>query len=229
MAKCPFAEQKPISGTSGAYVAGPFRIVHHTTEGSSAAGAMAAYQAKRADPHFTVEGANIFQHIDTGTAARALRNADGGVQTNRHSAIQIEVVGFAGKAKSRMTLTSLARLCRWIEKTHDVPRNWPSGPPKPATAAGGDPGGHNRSAVIWAGKGGHYGHSQVPENTHWDPAYSKVEADFLMAAEFGADGLLSNASDPIVKALLDRPAQPAFADAPVEVMEDHFDVGESDD
>jgi hypothetical protein len=28
---------------------------------------------------------------------------------------------------------------------------------------------------VWDGTGGHYGHSQVPENTHWDPAYTDAE------------------------------------------------------
>ena len=35
MAICPFADQHPISGSSGAYKTGPFKIVHHTTEGEA--------------------------------------------------------------------------------------------------------------------------------------------------------------------------------------------------
>jgi hypothetical protein len=223
MPKCPFATQKPISGSSGSYLAGPFRIVHHTTEGSTAAAAMAAYAAKKADPHFTVTGNAIFQHIDTGVAARALRHPAGTIETNRHSAVQIELVGFAGKLKSKAALTNLARLCRWIEATHGVPQVWPSGPPKPATAAGGDPGGHNRSSANWASKGGHYGHSHVPQNTHWDPAFTKAEADFVLNATFGAGSTVTNPSDPLVKPLLDRKTGPALAPAPVEPMDDHFD------
>src|SRR5262245_58042937 len=99
MARCPFAEWKPISGPSGSFTGGPFKIVHHTTEGSSAQGAFNAFRAHRSDPHFTVDATKIFQHIDTGKAARALRNLEGGVQTNRDSAIQIEVVGFAHRPK----------------------------------------------------------------------------------------------------------------------------------
>jgi hypothetical protein len=228
MALCPFATFTPISGPSGSYVGGPFRIVHHTTEGSSASGAMAAYRAARADPHFTVDRTTIFQHIDTGQGARALRNAPGGVQTNRLSAIQIEVVGFAGRRKSKATLVNVARLCRWIEATHGVPRTWPAGPPKPANASGGDPGGHNRSAATWRSSGGHYGHSQVPENTHWDPAYVKMEADFLMNATFDSDGTLSNATDPLVAPLMSS-ANPAFDEGAFEVMDDHFDVGEEEE
>jgi hypothetical protein len=228
VAKCPFATQKPISGPSGSYKGGPFRIVHHTTEGASASAAMAAYAAKRADPHFTVDRTNIFQHIDTGAGARALRNAGGGVETNRLSAVQIEVVGFAGKPKSKATLANVARLCRWIEATHGVPLVWPAGPPKPATSAGKDPGGHNRSVAIWSAKGGHYGHSHVPENTHWDPAYTKMEVDFLMNATFDAAGMLDNATDMLVAPLLNSTSNLGLTGTPAAVMEDHFEVGALD-
>ncbi|HEU5180007.1 MAG TPA: hypothetical protein VFW45_04400, partial [Candidatus Polarisedimenticolia bacterium] len=34
---------------------------------------------------------------------------------------------------------------------------------------------HNRDASNWTSRGGHYGHSQVPENTHWDPGYTQAE------------------------------------------------------
>jgi hypothetical protein len=158
----------------GSYSGGPFKIVHHTTEGSTYAGAKAAFKAHKSDPHFTVAGEEIFQHIDTGLAARALRNPPGGVETNRDSAIQIEVVGFAGSAKDVTTLRSVARLCRWIESEHGVTQVWPNGRPR-QSANGQDPGGHNRNAQTWDATEGHYGHSQVPENTHWDPGYSAAE------------------------------------------------------
>ena len=174
MPKCPFAEWDEISGAVGSYTDGPFRIVHHTTEGTSYAGARSAYAAKKADPHFTVAGGAIFQHIDTSLAARALRNPPGGVQTNRHSALQIEVVGFAGRAKDIPTLRRVAELCRWIEGEHGVPQEWPNGPPR-ASTNGRDPGGHNRNAENWTALAGHYGHSQVPENDHWDPGYTQAE------------------------------------------------------
>lgn len=223
MARCPFAEQRPITGSSGSYTGKPFKIVHHTTEGSSAAGAFAAYAQKRCDPHFTVDAATVFQHVDTDVAARALRNAPGGVQTNRDGAIQIEVVGFAGKSKNARTLGNVARLCRWIEQTHGVPRVWPSGPPK-THRDGRDPGGHNRDAAAWDGQSGHYGHSQVPENTHWDPAYDRVEREYLFAAEFDENGRPANPDHPAVAALADRPVP--FDEPEPEVMLDHADVGE---
>lgn len=223
MAKCPFATWKEITGSSGSYSGGPFKIVHHTTEGSNAAGAFAIFKAKKADPHFTVDASQVYQHIDTAKGARALVNSKGGVETNRLSALQIEVVGFAGSRKNPLTLKNLARLCRWLEKEHDVPRRWPSDPPKPAKA-GKDPGNHNRNLENWKTKSGHYGHCHVPENVHWDPAYDAIEVGFIMAAEYDERGNLTNDDAPAVKALLNRPLA---LDAPeAEVMMDHADVGE---
>lgn len=189
MARCPFATWHPISGSSGPHVGGPFKIVHHTTEGSTAAGALQAFAKNRSDPHFTVDATSILQHIDTAEGARALRNAPGGVQTNRDSAIQIELVGFAHLPKDTRALTQLARLCRWIESTHGVPKVWPSGLPRQAKN-GHDPGGHNRDATVWDGQSGHYGHCHVPENSHWDPGYSEEEVSFLMSASFDTQGRL---------------------------------------
>lgn len=174
MAICPFAVWDEISGGLGPYSAGPFKIVHHTTEGTSYAGARAAFAAHRTDPHFTVDAATIRQHIDTGEAARALRNDPGGSQTNRASAVQIELVAFAARAKDPGALANVARLCRWLEDTHAIPQAWPNGLPRHSTN-GGDPGGHNRNAANWDTLGGHYGHSQVPENVHWDPGYTEDE------------------------------------------------------
>jgi hypothetical protein len=224
MARCPFAKWSPISGPVGSFVGGPFRIVHHTTEGSSAAGAIAAFRAHRSDPHFTVDQTTIYQHIDTGLSARALRNLTGGVETNRLSAIQIEVVGTAGRPKARPTLENVARLCRWLEKTHNIPSDWPSGPPKPAVN-GQDPGGHNRSAQNWVSRGGHYGHCHVPENIHWDPAYTAEEAMFVMRFDPDNAGALQ---DPEIEAL--RESLPE--EVPIEfediAIPDHADVGEEE-
>ena len=203
MARCPFAVWRPISGSSGPHLGGPFKIVHHTTEGSSAQGAFAAFERNKSDPHFTVDTTTIFQHIDTAEGARALRNEAGGVQTNRDSAVQIELVAFAHLPKDRRSLQHLARLCRWIEETHGVPTVWPAGEPRPAKN-GRDPGGHNRNAVIWDTQSGHYGHCHVPENTHWDPAYSADEVSFLMAATFDANGRLTGPSLPPVPAVAAR-------------------------
>lgn len=60
---------------------------------------------------------------------------------------------------------------------------WPSGLPKVATSQGKDPGDHNRDKMNWTTVSGHYGHSQVPENTHWDPAYTPSEVALVMSSD----------------------------------------------
>lgn len=179
--RCSFAKWNPVSYFNGAYVGGPFRIIHHTTEGSSAAGALSIFKIHYA-PHFVVDKTTIYQLLDTTIAASSVRNSPGGVETNRWSAIQIEIVGFAGKPKDMATLKLTRELCRWIESVHDIPRVWPAGFPRFSTN-GNDPGGHNRDPHIWTTQGGHYGHSQVPENIHWDPAYTYDEVEFLMSVD----------------------------------------------
>ncbi len=191
MAKFSKAKWKVISGSSGNFLGGPAKIVHHTTEGSTAQGAFDAFKKHRSDPHFTVDATTIYQHIDTAEAARALKNPAGGVETNRDGAIQIEIVGFAHRAKTRATLENVRKLCRWIEKTHSVPKVWPNGHPKPAVN-GRDPGGHNRNAKTWDTKGGHYGHSNVPENDHWDPGYTEAEVKFVMMEDAEAEAAARN-------------------------------------
>ena len=131
MARCPFARWMPLPWNAGRYVAGPFKIVHHTTEGSTAAGAFATYHQTQDIPHFTVDDQFIYQHLDTEVAATALAHPPGTVETNKHSAVQFELVGFAGRPKNRASLKNVGRLCRWIESTHGVPPEWPNGYPKP--------------------------------------------------------------------------------------------------
>ncbi len=187
MAKCPFAQWKPLPWNAGHYSAGPFRIIHHTTEGSTAAGAFATYNQTHDIPHFTVDDQTIYQHLDTDLAATALAHPPGTVETNRYSAIQFELVGFAGKPKNKQSLRNVGRLCRWIEMTHGVPTVWPNGYPNPPNN-GQDPGHHNRNEQNWKTKGGHYGHCHVPANVHWDPAYTEEEVDVIMSTP--ADGAL---------------------------------------
>ena len=225
MPRCPFAKWLPISGPVGSYVGGPYRIVHHTTEGTSAQGALDAFRKNRSDPHFTVDQTTIYQHIDTSVSARAMRNTAGGVETNRLSAVQIEVVGTAGKAKPRATLENVARLCRWLEATHAISHEWPNGPPKPAIN-GKDPGGHNRNAQNWVKRGGHYGHCHVPENIHWDPGYTADEVNFLM--HYDPDNP-AGLQDPSIEALRESlPEEVPLAPEDIAIP-DHGDASELGD
>ncbi|AWB24031.1 hypothetical protein DA075_26710 [Methylobacterium currus] len=206
MAWYPLAIQTPFPGI-GNYRDGPYKIIHHTTEGSSAAGAIATYKKTGSYPHFTVDQDVVYQHVDTETAVTALEHPAGTPETNRSHAIQIELVGFAGSAKSPTSLATLAALCRWLEQRHGIPAEWPNGLPKPAVH-GRDPGGHNRDVEHWTTRGGHYGHSQVPHNSHWDPAYTAEEVAVVMGPASGAP------ADAVAAALLEgEPAAlPAMAE-----------------
>lgn len=185
MSRCPFAIWQPVKYDAGSYTGGPFRIVHHTTEGNTAKGNLAVFAKKHA-PHFLVDHTGIWQLIDTLRAAPTMRNNENPPETNRLSAIQIEIVGFAGKPKNRATLANVAVLCRWIEAEHGVPRVWPNGYPVPAVE-GKDSNKHNRDAHTWSTQGGHYGHEHVPENIHWDPAYTREEADLVVPPPLEAE------------------------------------------
>lgn len=214
----------PLSGRENAYTGGPRKIVHHTTEGSSAAGAIEHFRKKRSEPHFTVDHQNIWQHLDTDHHAYALVNSPPGKpQTNKDGAIQIEVVGFAHLSKGQATLENVAQLCRWLEQTHGIPKTWPNGYPLPAKN-GKDPGGHNRDADTWEKEGGHYGHSQVPKNVHWDPAYTRDEVEFLMSWKL-MDFMSSGEKGLELPA--DQRATPSFTDVE-STMPDHADGGDDD-
>lgn len=177
MARCPFAQWVPADRKTGPHTGGPDKVVHHKTVVDSE-NARALYGKTGSWPHFTV-GDTIQQHYDTSVYSRALRNESGGVQTNSDGAIQIELRGMPGVTAKTNWLKNLVLLLDWIEGTHHIPNVWPNGRPKKATADGRDPGGHNRNAHVWDTQGGHYGHSNVPENTHWDPAYTDAEWEFI--------------------------------------------------
>ena len=180
MARCPFAQWMPISGTCGTFVGGPFRIIHHTTEGRTAAAAFQAFRRTartRISPSTT---SGIYQHIDTSLSPREpFAMLDGGVQTNRYSAIQIEVVGSRSSeaaADAHNVATSCAAGSR---RSHQFHR---SGRPGPEAGRAGrkGPGRPQSQRDDLEHAGGHYGHSQVPENSHWDPGYTPEEAIFVL-------------------------------------------------
>jgi hypothetical protein len=126
---CPFATQDVLRSGAGAFVNATAKIVHHTTEGSSYAGARAAYEQTGALPHFTDSFENgayrVWQHLPIDQAATALKHPSGTPETNRANAVQIEHVGFAGRAHdfSDGYLLGIATLCRWVESERGVPRS----------------------------------------------------------------------------------------------------------
>jgi len=210
MARCPFARWVPSPKPALGYVATPWKVVHHKTIGLSE-NAAGLYTPTGSWPHFTVGRSGIQQHIDTDTAAFALEHRAGTPETNRARAIQIELVAIVAVPAHRDSLAHLNQLLRWLETAHGIPWTWPSGRPRTATANGRDPGGHNRSATNWRSMPGHYGHSQVPANSHWDPFYYDEEWAAIQPAR-GGETFLTNEE---ALAHLDRHIDDAIKDAKV--------------
>ncbi|WP_053740171.1 peptidoglycan-binding protein [Streptomyces sp. NRRL WC-3618] len=107
-------------------------------------------------------------------SSRALKN-DGTKRTNRTGkvCIQIEVLGRASapwtKGFDPKAKPNFQRLLTAI-RAHDIPDVWPVGA-LPATAAAAT----ERPRTTWENKGGHYGHSQIPGQDHWDPGALDTE------------------------------------------------------
>ncbi|MGW7327470.1 peptidoglycan-binding protein LysM, partial [Streptomyces sp. NPDC054840] len=151
----------------------PPRSVWHTTEGSS--GTRAAFDAtadylieKASEPHILYDPTTdmLGQFLPLNLSARALRNADS-VRTNRTGkvCIQVEVMAKAAKAftgywKPGPNFRALLRAIR----SWGIPDEWPAG--RLAQSYSDD---SPRPLTIWQTRGGHYGHSNVPGNDHWDP------------------------------------------------------------
>lgn len=167
---------KTIKGNSGgSYTGGPFKGLLHTTEGSSASGAISAFRTNNSWPHFLIDYAGaIWQFLDTAVSARALRNLSGGVQTNRDSVIQLEIVGFAGKPNEHPVaqMDAVRELMRWIEQIHGVK---PKGPGRPFATAYGQ---HNLrfTNAEWDNFDGWCGHCHCVEQTHWDPGAINLDS-----------------------------------------------------
>ena len=176
-----------VSTAGGTLVGGPPRWVWHTFEAnprrlSAVAGARVLHAAGN-DVHFVFNPltGDIAQMLPASVSGRALKNAPGGVETNRmgSACIQVEVIGFASQPFTGILTPAgqggLGRLIRFA-RAHGIPDVWPAGPP-PAY-----PDGYSvRSAGTWTRHAGHYGHSQVPENNHGDPGALNVRALFASA------------------------------------------------
>lgn len=165
--------KKIVLVSAGPYVAGPWRGVLHSTEGTTAAGAVASYRKTGDCPHFTVAweaGALVvLQHIAIDRAVSAMRNLTGGVETNRLHCIQIEVVGFAAHAATWPTplLDGLRTLMEWVEAQTGIKPHSPVFKPYPASYGANN--GVRMTADQWREFDGWCGHMHVPENLHGDP------------------------------------------------------------
>ncbi|MFJ3201028.1 peptidoglycan-binding protein LysM [Streptomyces sp. NPDC086989] len=162
----------------------PPRVVWHTTEGS--AGSSAAFHGtadylmeENYEPHILYDPITdqLGQFGPLNQSAKALVNA-GAVRTNRTGrvCIQIEVMAkagapFTGYWKPGPNFAALLRAIR----SWGVPDEWPAG--RLAQSYSDD---SPRPLTIWQTRGGHYGHSNIPGNDHWDPG--AIDTTALLAA-----------------------------------------------
>ena len=190
MAVCPFARQdrRYDAAFSGRYTGGPAKGLLHTTETPG----LPDYQGGATAPHFTAVPDSRartvvpWQHYDTARPARALRNESGGVQTNNDTCIQIELAGTCDPAyfsRWRATypgliywpqaptwaLDGVARLMRWIEQAHGIPRVSTTRPWLPYPRSYGSSNGQRMTPSEWDNFAGWCGHQHADENVHGDP------------------------------------------------------------
>ncbi|MFD8470394.1 peptidoglycan-binding protein, partial [Streptomyces cyaneofuscatus] len=154
----------------------PPRFTWHTTEspaGGSYLTSISAYLIRvGAEPQVVYDPIThgLVQLGPLTKSGRALRN-DGSRRTNREGKvnIQVEVLGRAAnpwtKGFDPARKPNFRKLLA-AGRAHGIPDTWPAGKP-PATSAAAEKAGRNRST--WQSKGGHFAHSQVPGNDHWDP------------------------------------------------------------
>jgi hypothetical protein len=171
---CPWATRDVVFPDAGSYVGGPFRGVLHTTEGSNYAGARGAYVATHNGPHFTVAADGVWQHVALDRAATALAHPAGTVATNRLSAVQIEIVGFASHPE-QLPLAQVKRLMVWIEQQTGIAAVAPKFLPYPQSAGASTV---RFGSAMWARFGGWCGHQHVPSNDHGDPG--AIDTTFLL-------------------------------------------------
>lgn len=182
----PGAEWWPIPGCPGlpwGSGAPARKIVGHSTEGYTIAGAAAAYTANRSPAHLTVDPLleTIAQHVTLRRAAYSLRNGPDEIETNRDPYVwQVEIVGRAAYMDEMP-----ASACRWlgravfgplceitgtpaiIEPTHAYP-------PEDGHLLGREP--WRYSITRWDTYSGICWHQNVPDtNTHGDPGLLDVE------------------------------------------------------
>ena len=200
MAVCPFANQTYRYDTrfAGWYTGGPYKGILHTTEGT----ALPGYDAGSSAPHFTLlpnvrtKTVTVYQHYNTNRPSRALLNKAGGVQTNNDSAVQIELVGTCDPATHRKwanagyphiywpeapkwVLDELAKLMRWVEANHGIPRTATTRPWLPYPASYGSRSGQRMTGPEYDAFAGWLGHMHAAENDHGDPG--NIDMPYLLA------------------------------------------------
>lgn len=168
----------------------PNTVVVHTTEGTSWPG----YDDGASAPHYTArpdfarKRLRWRQHFPDEASARALRNEDGGVETNTLNCVQVELVGTCDPKHATKwqgtdrragvdyiywpdapdwALRELARFLADMHRRHGVKLEAPRFRAYPDSF--GLDNGVRFTFRQWRGFFGVCGHQHVPENTHGDP------------------------------------------------------------
>jgi hypothetical protein len=170
------SHEAPSDG--GSILGGKPKILWHDTETSS----LPSYSSG-SFPHFTVdpESGHIWQHIPANRAARALKNPDGGCQTNRWNVIQVEIIGWVNKIPYH---AALGQVAAWALQQWQVPARCdvdllPYDDSYGNTTV-------RLSCNEWDGYSGHLFHMSAPENDHGDPG-SPFPVDQILAAAGGGE------------------------------------------
>lgn len=196
----PGAERLKPSASGGTITStAPPRVVWHTTEATP--GTDSVWNAmirvltnKSAEPNVLYDPVTdrLGQWFPLNQSGRALRN-DGANRTNRTGkvCIQIEVIGQSAKPftdtwkPGKNFRALMAAIRSW-----GIPDVWPSGaPPKFIASPPHNVPEDERSRTIWASKGGHYGHSQIPGNDHGDPGGIDIKKLFAAGGSTSSKGL----------------------------------------
>jgi hypothetical protein len=163
----------------GTFTSGPFKIVLHTTETRGIPG----YNYGKSAPHVTYypRYRRFEQHTEFTHAARALRNESGGVQTNRDSVIQLEIVCYSQKSVADRYastgaiwvadltdehLDDIRDFMLWVSNEYGVQWKWPER--QAFNYAQANARGFRMAPSVWDNYNGIAAHQHVPENTHWD-------------------------------------------------------------
>ena len=176
-------------------------IVWHSTEGRTlpSYGGGATAPNLTAVPDFAAKKLRWYQHFGFDTSSRALRNEDGGVQTNTLNVCQVELVGTCDpKTHDKWrhanysylympylpdwAVRDLAAFARWAHEQHGVPLS--SGLTFKAYPSSYGNSGVRMTGAQWTAFKGHCGHQHVPENDHGDPGAFPIAA-ILNAAKGG--------------------------------------------
>jgi hypothetical protein len=193
-----------IAGVDGgSFVGVPWRGVLHTTEGSTAGGAISTFQGNDFWPHITADwsAGRIVQHLSLDVAARALEVH--AIQTNRANCIQIEMVGFAAATPNWTSnqLEFMGNLMRSIEALVPIPRQTTltfMSAPQSETVNNGV----RLNGPDWLQFSGWCGHQHVAENSHGDPG--AIDIGYLCSPRLLGLGSVQSSPGPVAVARTPR-------------------------